>query len=68
VIGGSSSINGMVYVRGHAEDYNEWEELGANGWAYADVLPYFKRMENSAMAAKRAGAALTGRCMCSAAA
>ena len=47
VIGGSSSINGMVYVRGHAEDYNRWEELGANGWAYADVLPYFKRMENS---------------------
>ncbi|MBB3659595.1 choline dehydrogenase [Rhizobium sp. BK650] len=47
VIGGSSSINGMVYVRGHAEDYNRWEALGARGWAYADVLPYFKRMENS---------------------
>jgi choline dehydrogenase len=47
VIGGSSSINGMVYVRGHAEDYNRWEEQGAQGWAYADVLPYFKRMENS---------------------
>ncbi len=47
VIGGSSSINGMVYVRGHARDYDTWAELGADGWAYADVLPYFKRMEAS---------------------
>ncbi|MEA3535624.1 choline dehydrogenase [Rhizobium sp. CC-YZS058] len=47
VIGGSSSINGLVYVRGHAEDFNRWEALGARGWAYADVLPYFKRMETS---------------------
>ena len=47
VLGGSSSINGLVYVRGHAEDFNRWEELGARGWAYADVLPYFKRMETS---------------------
>jgi choline dehydrogenase len=47
VIGGSSSINGMVYVRGHAEDFNRWEDLGARGWSYADVLPYFKRMESS---------------------
>ncbi|OLP62640.1 choline dehydrogenase [Xaviernesmea oryzae] len=47
VLGGSSSINGLVYVRGHAEDYNRWEALGASGWAYADVLPYFKRMETS---------------------
>ncbi|MCO6186759.1 choline dehydrogenase [Rhizobium sp. L1K21] len=47
VIGGSSSINGMVYVRGSYEDYARWEELGANGWSYADVLPYFKRMETS---------------------
>ncbi len=46
VIGGSSSINGMVYVRGHARDYDHWAETGANGWSYADVLPYFKRMEN----------------------
>jgi choline dehydrogenase len=45
VIGGSSSINGMVYVRGHAGDYNHWAESGAQGWSYADVLPYFKRME-----------------------
>lgn len=47
VIGGSSSINGMVYVRGSAEDFDGWEESGAKGWGYADVLPYFKRMENS---------------------
>ncbi|MEO9518061.1 MAG: choline dehydrogenase [Paracoccaceae bacterium] len=46
VIGGSSSINGMVYVRGHARDYDHWSESGAQGWSYADVLPYFKRMEN----------------------
>ena len=45
VIGGSSSINGMVYVRGHARDFDHWEAAGAQGWAYADVLPYFKRME-----------------------
>ncbi|MEM1352981.1 MAG: choline dehydrogenase [Pseudomonadota bacterium] len=46
VIGGSSSINGMVYVRGHAMDFDHWAEAGAEGWAYADVLPYFKRMEH----------------------
>ncbi|WP_370228755.1 choline dehydrogenase [Cognatishimia sp.] len=45
VIGGSSSINGMVYVRGHAGDYDHWAASGAQGWSYADVLPYFKRME-----------------------
>lgn len=45
VIGGSSSINGMVYVRGHAGDFDHWAASGADGWAYADVLPYFKRME-----------------------
>jgi choline dehydrogenase len=46
VIGGSSSINGMVYVRGHARDFDHWAESGAQGWSYADVLPYFKRMES----------------------
>ena len=46
VIGGSSSINGMVYVRGHAMDFDHWEEAGARGWSYADVLPYYKRMEH----------------------
>ncbi|TPI60347.1 choline dehydrogenase [Mesorhizobium sp. B3-1-3] len=47
VLGGSSSINGMVYVRGHAHDFDHWAEQGAAGWAFADVLPYFKRMEDS---------------------
>ena len=46
VIGGSSSVNGMVYVRGHARDFDHWAEQGAAGWSYADVLPYFRRMEN----------------------
>lgn len=46
VLGGSSSINGLVYVRGHARDFDEWEELGATGWGYASCLPYFKRSEN----------------------
>jgi choline dehydrogenase len=45
VVGGSSSINGMVYVRGHAQDFNHWAESGASGWGYADVLPYYRRME-----------------------
>jgi choline dehydrogenase len=47
VIGGSSSINGMVYVRGHALDYEGWAQSGARGWAYRDVLPYFMRMESN---------------------
>ncbi|MFE3836346.1 choline dehydrogenase [Pseudogemmobacter sonorensis] len=47
VIGGSSSINGMVYVRGHARDFDTWAEMGATGWSAADVLPYFRRMEHA---------------------
>jgi choline dehydrogenase len=46
VIGGSSSINGMVYVRGHARDFDHWRDQGATGWGAADVLPYFHRMED----------------------
>lgn len=47
VLGGSSSINGMVYVRGHARDFDHWAEQGAAGWSFADVLPYFRRMESA---------------------
>jgi len=43
--GGSSSINGMIYIRGHARDYDQWRQMGLSGWSYADVLPYFKRAE-----------------------
>ncbi len=47
VLGGSSSINGMVYVRGHARDFDAWAEAGATGWSFADVQPYFQRMESA---------------------
>ena len=43
--GGSSSINGMIYIRGHARDYDQWRQMGLGGWSYQDVLPYFKRSE-----------------------
>jgi choline dehydrogenase len=44
--GGSSSINGMIYIRGHARDYDQWSQMGLRGWSYAEVLPYFKRSES----------------------
>jgi len=46
VLGGSSSINGMVYIRGQAEDFDHWRQLGNAGWSFDDVLPYFKRAEH----------------------
>lgn len=47
VMGGSSAINGMIYIRGHARDYDEWAQLGCKGWSFHDVLPYFKKSEGS---------------------
>lgn len=44
--GGSSAINGMIYIRGHARDYDQWRQTGLTGWGYADVLPYFKRAQH----------------------
>ncbi len=47
LLGGSSSLNGMVYIRGHKHDYDHWSELGNAGWSFAEVLPYFKRSEDN---------------------
>ncbi len=47
VLGGSGSINGLFYMRGHSLDFDTWRQMGCEGWGYADVLPYFKRMETS---------------------
>jgi choline dehydrogenase-like flavoprotein len=57
MLGGSSNINAMVYIRGHAGDYDDWAAQGAKGWAFADVLPYFRRAEGN----ERLGGTLHGR-------
>jgi choline dehydrogenase len=53
VLGGSSSINGMVYIRGQAEDFDHWRQLGNTGWSFDDVLPYFRRSEHQTRGANR---------------
>ncbi len=53
VLGGSSSINGMMYSRGHPADYDRWAALGADGWSYEEVLPFFRKSENSQRGASR---------------
>src|SRR3984957_14666980 len=53
LLGGSSSINGMFYMRGHSNDFNAWRAMGCEGWGFEDVLPYFRRMETSWRGASR---------------
>src|SRR2546430_6616934 len=63
VLGGSSSINGLLYVRGQHEDYDRWRQRGNAGWGYDDVLPYFKKAENQQRGADKyhgAGGPLPG--------
>lgn len=48
IVGGSSSINGLVYIRGQHEDFDDWQSLGAKGWSYEDILPHFRRLETFA--------------------
>ncbi len=48
VLGGSSSINAMVFMRGQHEDYDDWQRMGADGWSWKDVLPYFRKLEDAA--------------------
>ncbi len=47
VLGGSSAINGMVYIRGHKDDFDTWAAQGNEGWSYNEVLPYFRRSEHN---------------------
>ena len=49
VLGGSSSINGMVYVRGHARDFDEWQQYGATDWGYSHCLPYFRKKQKAGL-------------------
>ncbi len=51
VLGGSSSINGTIYIRGHRKDFDDWAQAGARGWSYREVLPYFKRAESNDLGA-----------------
>ena len=63
LLGGSSAINGMAFVRGQAQDFDTWAQMGNRGWSYEDVLPFFKRMESYAGRRRRSAiAAARARC------
>ena len=64
VLGGSSSINGLLYVRGQHEDYDRWRQHGNVGWGYDDVLPYFKKAENQTARRATNSTAPAVRCRC----
>ena len=64
VLGGSSSINGMVYIRGQKEDFDHWRQLGNTGWSFDDVLPYFKRAEHQTRGDATIITAPRARCAC----
>src|SRR5690606_29051905 len=60
-IGGSTLINGMIYVRGIAQDYDAWASMGAKGWSWSDVEPYFQKLENWAGRQQAPGCAVRGK-------
>ena len=62
LLGGSSAINGLAFVRGQAQDFDTWAQMGNQGWSYEDVLPFFKRMESYEGGGDDASAAATARC------
>ena len=66
IMGGGSSVMGMVALRGTPEDYDEWEEVGAAGWGWNDVLPFFKKLETRFRFRRRRCTARTARCRCAA--
>ena len=66
IMGGGSSVMGMVALRGTPDDYAEWEELGAAGWGWNDVLPYFRKLENDFDFSAAACMAPMARCRCAA--
>jgi choline dehydrogenase len=59
VVGGTNKLNNAVYLRGHIRDYDAWAELGNVGWAYENVLPYFKKSENQRGRFKHSGELVT---------
>ncbi len=60
VWGGSSSLNAMVYIRGHAEDYNRWQREGAEGWDYEHCLPYFRKAQCHELGENRCPTTISG--------